>query len=263
MTSNTQPQQELALSCKSNASVTNKKSAAGIIGFALGVAGILCSGLPAIPGFIFCIIGVFRKGHRLLSSVGLILCLCGIILLSTWTAPGTIPYPFSIAKYYATSPGFWIGYDIHNLREAQSQYMAFGGAGGALYFKSETPMTFEDDAIITFASEHSWDFLSRIQFIEKDFQVLLNEKDQVKRLDYETYINNHNQDNEQALKAFQTLQEKSELLRNVTARGIFPLWINKDCTILSFDTGNWLNLSSHIVINGDGTEMAVYYDGAR
>jgi hypothetical protein len=260
---NTQPQQESSPSHKNYAAVINKKSGAGIIGFALGATGLLSFGLTAVPGFILCIIGIIRKGHRILSSIGLIICFFGLILLSAWTAPGSIPYPFSIPKYCLNAPPFWVGYDIHNLCEAQSQYWLFGGAGGALYFKSESPKTFEDEAIITFAGEHNWNFLNRVQLTEQDFQELLNQKGQVKRLDDETYFANITQDYEQAEKAFQALRAKSEILRNVTVGSQFPLWINKDCTILSFDTGNRASLPSHVVINRDGTEMGVYYNGTR
>jgi hypothetical protein len=180
----------------------------------------------------------------------------GLILLSIWTAPGSIPYPLSIAKYCVTAPAFWVGYDIRNLCEAQSQYWLFGGAGGALYFKAESPKTFEDDAIITFASEHNWDFLNRVQLTGEDFEELLNEKGQVEWLD-EIYFD------EQTEKAFRVLQKKSGLLRNVTVGNQFPLWIKKDCTILSFDTGNRIRSTSHVVISNDKTEMAVYYDGSR
>ncbi len=261
-----QPQQEPSPNRKNDAAVTNKKSVAGVIGFALGVASILSFGLTAIPGLILCIIGIIRKGRRVLSSFGLIICLFGLILFSVWTAPGTIPYPFSVAKYCLTAPRFWIGYDRNNLCEAQSQYMLFGGAMGALYFKAESPKTFEEDAIMTFAAEHNWGFVNRVQFVEKDFQGLLNEKDQVKRLDYETYYNNHFRDyqqEEEVFQVFQALQKKSEFLRNVTVGSQFPLWITKDCTIMSFDTGNRAGLQSHVVINEDGTEMAVYYNGVR
>jgi hypothetical protein len=189
--------------------------------------------------------------------------LFGLICLSIWTAPGSIPYPFSIPKYCLNAPSFWVGYDIHNLCEGQSQYWLFGGTGGALYFKAESLRTFEDDAIITFAAEHNWDFLSRAQLTEKDWQGLINEEGQVERLDDETYFNTTTIDYEQAEKAFQELRKKSEFLRNVTVGNQFPWWIKRNCTILSFDTGNRASLSSHVVINGDGTEMAVYYNGVR
>jgi len=144
--------------------------------------------------------------------------------------------------------------------------MLFGGAMGALYFKAESPEAFKNDAIITFASEHNWHFVNRVQFREKDFQGLLNEEGQVKRFDYETYYNQHIQDYEQeeeAFQAFEALRKKSKFLDSVTVASQFPWWIKQDCAILSFDTGNRASLSSHVVINGDGTEMAVYYNGVR
>ena len=240
---------------------TNGDSAAGIIGLGLSVAGPFTLGLAAIPALALCIVGIIRKGHRVLASVGLILSLFGVFLLSIWTAPGSIPYPLSIVKYCLNAPAFWVGYDISNLEEAQSQYWLFGGAGGALYFRAKAPSSYKADAVINFASSHGWKFLRKDLYTQEDIETLLDEDGHIR---WEGMLDDNAwQDLEQLKGTMESIEERASNLRAVIAPGQFPAWIKKDRTVLSFDTGNEIGAYSHVVINRDGTEMAVYYDGSR
>ncbi|MHC4693664.1 MAG: hypothetical protein ACYS67_13060 [Planctomycetota bacterium] len=238
-----------------------KKSFVGIIGFALGLAGISSCGLTAIPGLILCVIGIIRKGHRILSSIGLIICLFWLPFLSVWTPPGSIPYPFSVAKYSVTAPAFWVGYDIRHLREAQSQYWLFGGAGGSLFFKAKLPNTFKENEVIEFASKYNWEFTNKTQMTDEDFAILLNEKGrlrkQIPKLDFDEPI-----DQEHVIEMYDALEKKYWFLNGLTVGKSFPIWIRKNCIILSFKTGKSYS-PSNVVINSNGTEMAIYYDGSR
>lgn len=243
-----------------------KQSYVGVIGFALGMAGICSFGLTALPGFVLCLIGIFRKSYRVLSWIGLFVCLFGLLLPSVWTPPGTIPYPLSVAKYCLNAPSFWVNYDVLRLRKAQSQYWFFGGAGGALYFRANKAETFDPNEVIAFAEKHNWHFQNRTRLTKDDFDMFLNEKGHVIWLDEGPYLSGveNVKDYDQAIKIYERDNQKTSLLRGMTMfPGGFTLWIQQDCDVLSFDTGNRIGASSHVVINRDGTEMAVYYDGSR
>lgn len=237
-----------------------KQSFAGVIGFALGMAGICSFGLTALPGFVLCLIGIFRKSYRVLSWIGLFICLLGLLLLSVWTPPGTIPYPVSVAKYCMNAPSFWVGYDLLRLRKAQSQYWLFGGAGGALYFRANKRQTFDPNKVIAFAEKHNWHFQNRTRLTKDDFAKFLDEKGRVISLDLESYLDKEGYYDQ---KLYEPDKQKVNLLTGMAIGDAFTLWIQRDCTVLSFDTGNRIGVSSHVVINRDGTEMAVYYDGSR
>lgn len=244
-----------------------KKSSAGVIGFALGVSGVGCFGLSGLPGLVFCLIGIFRKSYRIFSWIGLLICLFDILLVSVWTPPGSIPYPISIAKYCMNAPSFWVGYDVLHLRKAQSQYWLFGGAGGALYFKASKPGTFDPNEVIVFAERHNWHFQDKLRFTADDFAKFLNEKGNVIYPDIKVSLDknlNYEETERLYVKLYEEQQKRVNTLSGMTMYdGGFTLWIQQDCTIFSFDTGNRIGSLSRVSINHEGTEMAVYYNGIR
>ena len=144
--------------------------------------------------------------------------------------------------------------------------MAFGGAGGSLYFKAGKSQTFDPDEIIAFAEKNNWLFQSKAELTKSDFAKFLDEKGHVIWLDIESYFSCFDDDENynQGKKMYEQDKKKSDLLREMTMfPGGFTMWIQQDCTVLSFDTGNRIGMSSHVAINRDGTEMAVYYNGGR
>jgi hypothetical protein len=250
-----------------------KKSYVGVIGFGLALGSHFLGPfliLLIIPAFILCLIGIFRKSHRILSSIGLTICLFWLsilfIFMFAMTPPGSIPYPLSIVKFRMNAPSFWVRFDRARLTKAQSQYWLFGGAGGALYFKSDESGTFKKKEVIKFAEKNGWRFENETNLNKEEFSKFLDEKGQILGLDIDAYFSpfDNKDDYEQSRKIHEKDMKKTDILREMTmglGPWCFTLWIQQDCTILSFDTDNIC--FSHIVINHNGTEMAVYYNGVR
>lgn len=239
----------------------NKKqnSQAGLIGFFLGLGGILSCGLSALPGLILCIIGIIKGKYKILSYLGLLICIFWLFFLLSWTPPGTTPYPISIAKYCFNGPSFWVRYRTLDLRKAQSQYWFFGGSGGTLYFKTEKPEIFEEDDIISFAKKNNWRFKEKFELYEKDISRVSTPNGE---LVFPEMPSDPSGNYELEIKQYESDQQTLDHLNSLQI-SLFERWIKGDCIVLSFETDNQLNLLSHVVISNDNTEMAVYYNGSR
>lgn len=147
---------------------------------------------------------------------------------------------------------------MKHLRKAQSQYLFFGGAIGALYFRAADPLTFDPSEVIAFAGKNDWGIKNTFCLGKDDFGKFLDEKGHVVWLDLGDYID-RNEENR-----YERDKKKTDLLRHMTTvGGNGSLWIQDDCTVLSFDTGNRIGLPSYVVISADGSEMVVYCDDSR
>ncbi|OXU14485.1 hypothetical protein [Sedimentisphaera salicampi] len=233
----------------------NKKMYSGVFGFILSLAALLFYGLTSIPAFFLCVFGIIQKKYKKLSIVGLIISILGMFLLTTWTPPGFMPYPLSLVKYSLNAPSFFLFYRPLDIRKAYSQYWLFGGAGGALYYATNTDKSFEIENIINFAADNGWKMTEKSEYSEKRITELTSKNLELSLPDFETYLDNYNL--EDAMRKI----EKDKKLTNLWMKG-FPFWIQQDCVVVFFNTKNNL-YQSLIVISKDKSKMAIHFNGSR
>ena len=226
----TQPQETVS---------SNRKSYSAVVGFVLALAGFISYGLTAIPALIFCLIGIRRKQHKKLAVVGLVICLCFLFLQILFITPiGSVPYPLNLLKYRIVCKShFWLGFDRKHIVEAQSRRMLFLiGSLGSIHFKIEQGDLYDPNQVISFAENNGWIYGGKFHLTNEDFSKFLSDWEKLADENFDLY---------------RTIQEITGWIRS-------PLWINGNCTILAFDTGQANGLPSYIMIKDDRSEVAVY-----
>jgi hypothetical protein len=216
-----------------------KKSAAGIIGFILALVSFVTCGLTAVPGLIYSVIGFRRKGHRVLASIGLVISLIVICLLSLHilrtTEPGSVSYPINLVKYrLASKSHFWIDYDKTNIVGAKS-HNNFLWSFGTIHFDANKPGCYKIDDVVDYAKKHEWIARGIIKLTKEDILLYLEDRKQLAEKDLKL------------LEVFYSLGSYSRS----------PFWIIDDVTVLGFDTGNVYGIPAYIMLSGDGSEMVV------
>ena len=239
----------------------NTKPPFGLIGFLLSIFGLVCFGLTSPLAFFLCIISLFRKTSIILSSIGIVLSFFPLVILAvvffTFTPPGSIPYPLSIKKYADNAPEFWLDYRYQDIKKVQSQYLFFGGTGGALYYATLQNTPFDTDEVINFAEENSWKLTEKTPVPQEALKRLLGSDQKIKMPESTEYY-----EQKYPQQSFKQMHDFDYKIYQLSLKG-YPFWINTACTILSFETDNSIGFPSIIVISNDKTQMAVYYQGAK
>ena len=218
---------------------SERKSAAGRIGFILALASFITCGLTAVPGLIYSVIGFRRKGHRVLASIGLVISLIVICLLSLHifrtTEPGSVPYPINLIKYrLASKSHFWIDYDKTHIKGAKS-HNNFLWSFGTIHFDADKPGFYKFDDVVNYAKQHGWISRGKLKLAKEDILLYLEDKDKLAEKDLKL------------LEIFYSLYSYSRL----------PFWIIDDVAVLGFDTGNIYGVPAYIMLSDDGSEMVV------
>ena len=161
---------------------SEKKSSAGVIGFILALVSFLTCGLTAIPGLIYSIIGIRRKGHRILAWVGLVISLIAVGLLSIFilcaTPAGSVPYPINLIKYrLACKCHFWIEYVKPHTVKAQSRHYLIFGSFGSIHFRANETGYYKFDDVIKFAEKNGWIYRGKMQLKKEDFEAYFEDWD--------------------------------------------------------------------------------------
>ena len=234
----------------------SKRIQIGLLGFILSLVGMFGFGLTSIPSLILCVIGIFRKSYRILCWLGIFISIYGILTLTVWTPPGFVPYPMSIVKYSLNAPTFWLSYRFSDIEKAYSQYSFFGGSAGALYYQTQNTKPFIQDEIISLTEKNHWHLREKITVSEDEISKLLNEEQCLELPYVESYFAEGY--GEDAVKKM----ELDKKIVNLSIKG-FPFWVKGNSTILSFDTDNKIGVPSIVVINEEGTQMAIYCNGSR
>ena len=216
-----------------------KKSAAGVIGFVLALASFITCGLTAIPGLIYSVIGIRRKRHRILASIGLIISLIVICLLSLHilrtTKLGSVSYPINLIKYrLASKSHFWIDYDKTHIVGAKS-HNNFLWSFGTIHFDANKPGYYKIDDVVDYAKQHEWINRGKLKLAKEDILLYLEDQEKLAEKDLKLLV------------LFYSLDSYSHL----------PFWILDDVIVLGFDTGNVYGIPAYVMLSSDGSEMVV------
>ena len=126
-----------------------------------------------------------------------------------------------------------------------------------MYYTTDNQNPFDVREIIDFAEENGWQLTERISVSKNRIEKLTNEDNYVEMLHFETYFQGKEYD-----EAKRELELDQKISGYIALPNI-PVWVDDDCLILTFDTGNRVGSLSSVVINEQRTELAVYYNGAR
>lgn len=217
---------------------TDKKTKLGLIGLILSITVLFTLGLTAIPAFLICLFGLFKKTQRILSCLGIFIILISLSLLFikfiTLLPPDKTPDILNIYKFKraCNKAVFWLDYDREHLVEVQSQKLLWLGCRGAIHYRSE-PGTYPPNKVIEYAKKYSWVYHLPVTLYKSDFEKYDNNPDA------EEYGN---------------IQEVIHILSSS------QMTLKDDCIVLTFETGNINGYASYIMISDKEDEMIVLYD---
>lgn len=217
---------------------TTKKSKLGLVGLILSITVLFTLGLTAIPAFLVCVFGLFKKTQRTLSCFGIVIIFIALFLLFinfiAMVPPEITPKVFNAYKFKkaCSKAVFWLDYDREHIIELQSQKFLWLGCQGAIHYRSQ-PGTYPPKKVVEYAKQYGWTY---------HFPVTLY------KTDFEKYDNNP--DTEE----YGNIQEVIHILSRS------QMILKDDCIVLMFETGNFNGYASYIMISDKEDEMIVFYD---
>ena len=151
---------------------------------------------------------------------------------------GSVPYPLNLLKYRIVCEShFWLSFDKEHMVEAQSRRtLLLMGSLGSIHFKADQKDHYDPNQVVSYAQKNGWIYGGRIYLTKQDFSKFFSGWEKLADENFDLY---------------RTIHEITGYIRS-------PLWIKGNCTILAFYTGQPNGIPSYIMINDDGSEIAVY-----
>ena len=189
----------------------------------------------------FLVHGLIKKRSRILATAGSCIILTAIILLFstliTLAPPGSMPYPLNIYKFKRACPkaAFWLDFDRGHIEQVQSQNVFFENIGTVQFITSSN--TYTTQQIVQYAKANGWKHHASIP--ESIFQAFLD-ADEGDLYDF----------------------SGDDLFFWYEIKSIYPLnfLIERNDTILIFETENYLGVASFAVLSGNKDSLRIYYN---